>query len=204
MPASSFPNLVPSVRQTLLAIARRAIVRRLDGRDGTDPGPEHPLDPSGIDRLAPVFVTLTIRARIGDPDRLRGCIGTLDESAPLREGVAEYAERAAFADPRFPPLELPELERLRIHVSVLGPRRSIAAPHDIQLGRDGVILERGPFRGVFLPEVPIEQRWDAERLLEQLALKAGLDRTGWKNAQLWAFETETFGEARGDDQGAGG
>ena len=165
--------------------------------------PPPPWDPSGIDRLAPVFVTLMVRDCMGDTDRLRGCIGTLDANLPLRQGVAEYAERAAFADPRFPPLGPAELDRVTIHVSVLGPRRSID-PGEIRLGRDGVILEHGRFRSVFLPEVPIEQRWDVDRLLEQLSLKAGLDRTAWMAAQLWAFETEAFGDAPVDGQGAGG
>jgi AmmeMemoRadiSam system protein A len=163
-----------------------------------------PEGPSDTGRTAAVFVTLRVRDGDAGASRLRGCIGTLEAKTPLREAVAEYAAQAAFADPRFPPLDRAELERLTIHLSVLGPRRGISDPRDIELGRDGVILERGRCRSVFLPEVAIEQGWDRERLLEQLALKAGLERGAWREAQLWTFETESFEESMGEDQGDGG
>jgi AmmeMemoRadiSam system protein A len=187
----------------LLRIARQAIARRF-GPLPIDAVATSPDGSSEIDRTAAVFVTLRVRDGESRAPKLRGCIGTLEARMPLREAVAEYAVQAAFADPRFPPLERAELERLTIHLSVLGPRRPVATLLEIELGRDGVILELGRCRSVFLPEVAIEQHWDAERLLEQLARKAGLERGAWRNAQLWAFETESFEESPSLNQGAGG
>jgi hypothetical protein len=151
-----------------------------------------------------VFVTLKLdRPSPEYPGGLRGCIGTLEASMPLAQAVAYYAERAAFDDPRFPPLDAAELDRLTIHVSVLLSRRPLADATELRLGRDGVILERGGARSVFLPQVAVEQGWDVSRLLEQLARKAGLEPAGWRDADLFAFEAEAFGESTGD-QGAGG
>ena len=58
----------------------------------------------------------------------------------------------------------------------------------------GLQLVRGPNRSVFLPQVPVEQGWDTARYLEQLALKAGLPKDGWRGAELSTFETINFGE----------
>jgi uncharacterized protein (TIGR00296 family) len=109
----------------------------------------------------------------------------------------ENACQAAFHDPRFPPLAEQDLERIVLSVSVLGPVTRIADPDSIALGRDGVVLARGSRRSVFLPEVAVSQGWGVQDLLENLALKAGLERRDWRGAELSRFETEVFGEAEG-------
>lgn len=193
-PPVASTRLSEAERTALLAIARTAIAARL----GREPAP--PRAPTGLARLdapAAVFVTLKL-AGAGPTERghLRGCIGTLEASEPLWRAVAENAERAAFDDPRFPPLGDDELERIVIHLSVIRPRRRIGGAEEIRLGRDGVVLERGSRRGVFLPQVALEQGWDVGRLLEQLACKAGLGPDDWRSSELYAFESETFGESR--------
>jgi len=205
MQASSSARLGESARRALLRIARGAIARRLDRADDTRDPERVPTDTAQIDRPAGAFVTLRLPAdRPGGPAGLRGCIGTLEATAPLWCAVADAAERAAFEDPRFPPLEADELERVSIHLSVIGPRRRVTHAHEIRLGIDGVVLERGPARAVFLPQVAIEQRWELGQLLEHLARKAGLDAGDWKAAELYAFETEAFSEATPRGQDAGG
>jgi AmmeMemoRadiSam system protein A len=140
------------------------------------------------------FVTLRTRGP-GDPaERLRGCIGTLTSQEPLYRNVIENATQAAFKDPRFPPIEASLLPEVRISVSALTPTQPVGSPAQIFVGRDGVTLEKGPFRSVFLPEVAVEQGWGVEKLVEHLALKAGLRRDGWKDADLAVFQSESFGE----------
>ena len=64
----------------------------------------------------------------------------------------------------------------------------------IEPGRDGVLLEKGPRKAVFLPQVATEQGWGRRELLEHLALKAGLPRDGWRDASFSVFRAEVFGE----------
>jgi AmmeMemoRadiSam system protein A len=198
MPASPSARLGVRARTTLLGIARAAIARRLDRAAGASDSARCPVEGDEIARPAAVFVTLK------RDDRLRGCIGTLEAQAPLWRAVADTSERAAFEDPRFPPLEAAELEYVSIHLSVIGRRRRVTLPEEIRLGIDGVILERGAARAVFLPQVALEQRWGVRQLLEHLARKAGLDADAWQAAELHAFEVEAFGEASEGDQDAGG
>jgi AmmeMemoRadiSam system protein A len=110
--------------------------------------------------------------------------------------VIDTAPKAAMEDPRFPPLEAAEIPSVRLGISVLTPARPIDRADEIVIGRDGVVLRRGFHRSVFLPQVAREQGWDVRRLLEHLALKAGLSRNDWRDADLSTFRSESFEEAR--------
>jgi len=53
----------------------------------------------------------------------------------------------------------------------------------------------GGYRGLLLPQVPIEHQWDRETFLEQTCRKAGLPGDAWKKeANIEAFTAEVFGE----------
>ena len=128
-----------------------------------------------------LFVTLRTH-----PDReLRGCIGYTDPIYPLIEAVRNSAISSATEDPRFLPLSLEELKRVTIEISVLTPPSPIEVenrldlPKAIEIGRDGLVVERGWSKGVLLPQVPIEWKWSAEEFLIQCCLKAGLPPDAW-------------------------
>ncbi len=141
------------------------------------------------------FVTLEEPAEgASRPLALRGCIGTLLPHEALYESVIHNAAEAALRDPRFEPVGAGELARLRLSISALTPIRPVKEPDAVVLGRDGVVLEKGAHRAVFLPQVAQEQGWGIRETLEHLALKAGLPRDGWKGAQLSVFEAEVFGK----------
>lgn len=140
------------------------------------------------------FVTLRLRSIDKPLGELRGCIGSMTGDRPLYRTVIEMARRSALSDPRFTPVSAKELPLLRVEVSALTPLRPLAGVDEIVVGRDGVQLTQGPHRAVFLPQVASEQGWNAEQLLEHLALKAGLGRHGWRGATLQAFCAEVFGE----------
>jgi AmmeMemoRadiSam system protein B/AmmeMemoRadiSam system protein A len=143
-------------------------------------------------RRTAVFVSLH-RRRDG---RLRGCIGGLEPRLPLAEAVVESARAAALDDPRFPPLRRDELDDVEIEISVLGPLVPLDDPAAIELGRDGLVITRGLQRGVLLPQVPAQFRWDRIQFLENLCRKAGLPAEAWKGgAQLQRFEAEVFSES---------
>ena len=86
--------------------------------------------------------------------RLRGCIGTV---APVRDSLAEEiianAVSAAVRDPRFDPIRPDELPLLEISVDVLGEPEDIASETELDVKRYGVIVSRGPRRGLLLPDL---------------------------------------------------
>jgi AmmeMemoRadiSam system protein A len=127
--------------------------------------------------------------------QLRGCIGTFEEKDPLIDTVQRMAVAAATTDPRFPPVKTDELSSLEIEISALTPLRE-AAPEEIQVGVHGIYITRGLQRGVLLPQVATENRWDRETFLEHTCLKAGLPTDAWKETgtQIEIFSAEVFSE----------
>jgi AmmeMemoRadiSam system protein A len=116
----------------------------------------------------------------------------------LFECVQRRAVDAAVNDVRFfgnrvTPAELGAIE---IEISVLTPPTP-ATPEDIVVGRDGVFLTVDYNRGVFLPQVPVEQGWDRDAYLDNLCHKAGSsDPNCWRrpDAKLERFEAIVFSE----------
>ena len=89
-----------------------------------------------------------------------------------------------------------ELPRCTLEISVLSAPRPIEGREDIEIGRDGLILELGGRRGLLLPQVAEEWGFDAERFLAEVWRKAGLPPEAWRDAdaRLWAFGAEVFSE----------
>ncbi len=126
---------------------------------------------------------------------LRGCVGYVVARKPLYETVAEAATAAAFHDLRFPPLGNDELDGLDIEISVLSPFFPIS-PEDIRPGEHGLMVSLGPQRGLLLPQVATEYRWDRTRFLEETCIKAGLEPDAWeKGARIEAFTACVFSES---------
>jgi AmmeMemoRadiSam system protein A len=136
------------------------------------------------------FVTLHAH---GD---LRGCIGYIESAMPLSRVVEDVAEKAAFEDPRFPPLTPDEYPEVRMEISILSPLRRIASPEEIVIGSHGLLLEHGWHRGLLLPQVATEHRWDRTAFLENVARKAGLPATAWKDpsARIFIFTADIIRE----------
>lgn len=159
-------------------------------------GPEPALPPA-FDRLGGAFVTLRMHPS-GD---LRGCIGYPEPVIPLRDAIREAA-RSACHDPRFPPIRAEELDAITVEVTILTPpepleaRKPLERPGALKLGEDGLIIQQGPRRGLLLPQVPLEQGWDAEEYLDNLCLKAGLSPGCWRqdSVLLWRFGGSIFAE----------
>ncbi len=139
---------------------------------------------------AGAFVTLRIRGR------LRGCMGYPEPELPLLEVVERCAVSAAISDPRFPPLSAEEWTDVDIELSVLGPIETVDDIIEVVVGRDGLIVELGRRRGLLLPQVAVEWKWDATEFASQTCIKAGLPRDAWqKGATLFKFEAEVFSES---------
>jgi AmmeMemoRadiSam system protein A len=177
-------RLTPGDKLALLAIARDAIRARLAKE------PPARMDVAGaIARPAAAFVTLRRDAH------LRGCIGHLELDRPLAAVVARAAVAAALEDPRFPPVTPAELDAVTIEISVLGPMRRVLDWSAIEVGRHGLVVQSGRARGLLLPQVAVEWRWDVETFLGQTCLKAGLGADAWRTgAEILCFEADVFGE----------
>jgi uncharacterized protein (TIGR00296 family) len=144
-----------------------------------------------------VFVTLNMKT---DSKELRGCIGRPYPVLPLRDAIILSAINAAREDPRFHPVELHELDKLIIEVTVLTvPKRINAKPGDIpskiMVGRDGLIVSTGMNSGLLLPQVAVEHGFDSAEFLCQTCMKAGLMPDAWiEGAQVYSFEGQIFEE----------
>jgi len=138
---------------------------------------------------------------------LRGCIGIPLPVMPLREAIAEGACSATH-DPRFPPLNETELNNIIIEVTILTRPQIIEVKYpqeyleNIVIGRDGLIVEQGFYKGLLLPQVPVEQGWDKEEFFSQTCMKAGLMPDAWldKLTKIYRFRGQVFTEIkpRGD------
>ncbi len=123
------------------------------------------------------FVTLKTRTT------LRGCIGMLGHLAPVRDLVRRSARSSALSDPRFPAVSAEELETLSYELSLLTPLTALeteSLPDSIVIGRDGLVVEDSPQRGLLLPQVATEWNWNARQFLEETCHKAGLPPDAWR------------------------
>lgn len=154
--------------------------------------------PKVFEEKAGAFVTALLL-----PDRrLRGCIGIPEPIYTLRQTLVNAAVDAVLSDPRFEPVREEEIEKLLIEVTVLTPpvllsvRNPWELPMQVVVGRDGLIVERGRFRGLLLPQVAVEEGWDSEEFLENTCWKAGLPQDAWMDmrTKVYVFQGEIFSE----------
>jgi AmmeMemoRadiSam system protein A len=143
-----------------------------------------------MDELRGGFVTLKKKGR------LRGCIGYIEALKPLEATIREMALAAAFNDYRFPQLDISEIDEIDIEISVLSPISEIEDPSAIEVGIHGLIISRGPNRGLLLPQVATEWNWDRETFLRQTCVKAGLPEDSWSEdgTKIEVFTADVFGE----------
>lgn len=174
-------------RRQLLTLARESIASVFAGKRPELTGDIFDAD---LRRRAGAFVTLT------QNEELRGCIGSIEPVAPLYVAVSQNAINAAFRDPRFYPLRSEELAVIHVEISVMGPIERVAEVEEIMVGRDGLIIRRGGYAGLLLPQVATEYGWDREMFLQQTCYKAGLARNSWREAgtTIEKFAAEVFGE----------
>lgn len=180
----------------LLNVARTAIGAALT----RNPKPLQDLlakAPDDVPEASGVFVTLYL------DDHLRGCIGSLALEMPLEQAVARYACGAAFEDPRFPPLKPDELPHIHLDISVLSPLERVTDPHNLELGRHGVLVRgMGPYRGrqgTYLPQVAEHLSGTIIDFVDHCCQhKAGLPAGAWRDpsqAELFAYTAEVLSEA---------
>ena len=143
------------------------------------------LDENLLTRQAACFVSLH---KNGD---LRGCIGTLVPTQPsLAEEIIENAISACSRDPRFPAIELTELEDIHCSVDVLSEAEDINNEGLLDVKRYGVIVQKGFRRGVLLPD--LEGVDTVEDQIRIAKAKAGIFDN--ESVQLQRFEVVRHSE----------
>lgn len=162
--------------EKLIRLAAASIERGL--RAGQPAMPDLASAPADLARPGACFVTLKKHGQ------LRGCIGSPEAHRPLITDVAANGYAAAFRDPRFPNLSQEELPEVTLSISVLSPQAPMTIKDEADLlaqlrpGVDGLVIEDGGKRALFLPSV-WEQLPDKRAFLQHLKRKAGLAADHW-------------------------
>lgn len=185
-------------KAALLHLARRAMEAAI--ASGAAPSAEE------AKALAPhdnCQLSLNCFVSVHNHGRLRGCMGGLGADAPLYLAVARSAVNAARSDPRFSPLDLEELAQCEIEISVLSEFRPIKDIGEIVVGRDGLLVENPPQRGLLLPQVASKYNWSAQEFVRQAHIKAGIDPFDPPaGTTISVFEAEVFSEKDSPDPSA--
>jgi AmmeMemoRadiSam system protein A len=175
-----------AARTELLKLARTTL------KDYFDRGyvEEYPTCCEELSALKGAFVSLH------KGDILRGCIGQIYPDRELYKIVQQCALSAALEDARFQPVRLEELPQISIEISVLTPFRQIHGSEEVEVGRHGLYIQSGRFRGLLLPQVATQNNWDRETFLCQTCRKAGLPESAWRDPHttIQTFEAEVFAE----------
>ena len=181
----------------LVKLARKAIADYLTTGKTIEPPAE---TESRLFRKSGVFVTLNRM----EGERLRGCIGYPLPTDPLVVATIKASIAAATEDPRFEPVTLNEFQSdIVVEVSVLTEPQALTPsskrelPKLIEIGRHGLIVSRGGYSGLLLPQVAPEWNWDAEEFLSNCCMKAGLSPDAWlvDGTQVQTFEAVIFAES---------
>ncbi|MFO7791626.1 MAG: TIGR00296 family protein [Candidatus Saliniplasma sp.] len=153
--------------------------------------------PEKFDEKMGVFVTLNKYPS----ENLRGCIGYPEPIFSLKKALKKAAESAT-NDPRFPPLGEDELDGIVVEVTLLTPPKEIEYQDpdelikEVTCGVDGLVISKGHYKGLLLPQVPVEQGWDEDQFLSHTCRKAGLGPNTWKKGgcTVEKFQGEIFAE----------
>lgn len=174
----------------LLKVARETIKKFLRNERAEKPASYNEV----LNEAGGVFCTLTKKGK------LRGCIGMPYHAMSIIDSLISAA-CSVCEDPRFDKLKETELKNIKIEVSVLTEPKLIEVNRayeyldKIEPGKHGLILNYGPYSGLFLPQV-----WkdlpDKEQFLDNLCVKAGLTPGMWKEKgiRLYSFEAKIFKE----------
>ena len=151
--------------------------------------------PASFEENRGVFVTLN---KYGN---LRGCIGYPYPVFKLKDAIIDAAISAAVGDPRFPPVTRREFEDVTLELTILTMPQVLKAqpkdlPKHIEIGRHGLIVKKGMYQGLLLPQVATEYNWSAEEFLCQTCWKACLPLDAWleEDTEVSTFEGQIFTE----------
>ncbi len=183
----------------LVKLARKAVETYLSTGKIIDPPPNTPEK-----LLKDNYGVFTTIEKVYGPVKmteLRGCIGYPHGYRNVAYATIYSAIAAAVEDPRFPPMKLDELSEVIFEVSILSPMEEVKAsprdrPKHIKVGYHGIVIERGFYAGLLLPQVPVEYGWDEETFLSEGCVKASLLPDCWldEETKVYRFQAQIFKE----------
>jgi uncharacterized protein (TIGR00296 family) len=190
-------HLTQEEGEFIVKLARKAVEDYLKTGEVISP-PEDV--PAKLQQRCGAFVTIN-SLRHGK-EELRGCIGYPYPTTILTQAVIECAISSATQDPRFYPISAEELDHIIFEVSILTPpevvnmKNPADLPSKIKVGEDGLIVEKGFYKGLLLPQVAVEHGWDEEDFLCQCCVKAGLPPDSWlvRSTRVHKFQAIVFEE----------
>jgi AmmeMemoRadiSam system protein B/AmmeMemoRadiSam system protein A len=190
LPGAEHPfSLGAHEKSELLALARRSVQYAVKEKKAYEPAAS---SSESLNQERGAFVTLK------ESGELRGCIGYTSAVKPLYMTVRDTATLAALRDSRFQPVSAAELGQLEYEISVLSPLRRVLDIREIKIGQHGLLMKNGTYQGLLLPQVPVEEKWDRQRFLEETCAKAGMRTACWKdeNTDIFMFTAVVFGETK--------
>ncbi len=150
--------------------------------------------PGSLKNKKACFITYKIN------NSLKGCIGSIIPKYELYEEIINNSINAAFYDPRFEKLTESDLNHILVEISVLTEPIKLNYNDEMDLlnqinQNDGLMIKSNLSQSTFLPQV-WEQIPTKELFLDELALKAGLNKNAWKtnNVELYKYQVETFSQ----------
>lgn len=189
-PSKESSQFTKEEQKTLLKISRETLISHLTGSKSLDALLKKITITDRMKEKRGVFVT------IKKSGHLRGCIGYIQGIEPVVEAVIDNTRSASTRDNRFRPMNASEIDKVKIEISVMTPLKLIHSLQDIQVGRDGLVIEHRGKRGVLLPQVATENGWNREQFLNAICRKAGLSEFTWRTEKpiIRTFRAQVFGE----------
>ena len=175
----------------LVDIAKQTIEHYIKTKEKLEIPEDYPIE---LDEKLGVFVTLNKN------NELRGCIGYAEPIESAINATIEVAIAAAFRDPRFSAVTQDEFPILDLEVTVLTKPELIVVAHpdqyfdEIEIGRDGLIIQKGYAKGLLLPQVATENAFTTEEFLENTCMKAGISADSWmdESCDVYRFQGQIF------------
>lgn len=126
------------------------------------------------------------------------CVGYPFPLNPLIQATMDAAMNIAIYISLLPESDVDKIEDYVFEASILSPPRPLIVDKpldylkEIKLGRDGLLVEKGFFKGLILPQVPKEKGWNKEDFLSECCVKAGLLADSWlkKEVKVYKFQAQ--------------
>lgn len=123
----------------------------------------------------------------------RGCFTFYRKVDDMEYAVDVAAINAAFYDDRTSPLEVNELkEDMAIEVTLVDEFLELENPLDFILGHHTILMVNGAHRALIQPSLVFENNWSKEEYLEAIAVKAGLPKDIWMDADTRIFKADSI------------
>ncbi|MBU0651090.1 AMMECR1 family protein, partial [bacterium] len=91
-----------------------------------------------------------------------------------------------------------ELSKIRIEISALSELKKIDNYNEIEVGKHGILIQKGFYSGLLLPQVATEYGWTRDEFISHTCRKAGLPMDAWKKEDLdvYVFTADIFCEQK--------